>query len=32
MNYRQDLMEKSKGDYIIAVETTNNNQHEYYHQ
>ncbi|KAL5269412.1 hypothetical protein ACHWQZ_G003033 [Mnemiopsis leidyi] len=32
MNYRQDLMEKSKGDYIISVETTNNNQHEYYHQ
>ncbi|XP_063684292.1 cdc42-interacting protein 4 homolog isoform X4 [Bolinopsis microptera] len=32
MSYRQDLMEKSKGDYIIAVETTNNNQHEYYHQ
>lgn len=32
MNYRTDLMEKSKGDYIIAVETTNNNQHEYYHQ
>lgn len=32
MTHRQDLMEKSKGDYIIAVETTNNNQHQYYHE
>lgn len=32
MNHRTDLMEKSKGDYIISVETTNNNQQEYFHQ